>query len=293
MESMPDVQRLRKRGLRMNQSENRFYREKHMVESNEIGLGHNQPPIDPLDPLTLKERLERDYAPMFVRFAELEQGAARVPEKVTDEVTAVRIVDWVAKQVRPLEAEAKAAHKNEKNPFRVCGLVVDDIFLRRLDKLAVVVKKVEARAKAYRDAKEAAQRKAEAEARERAARERLEAEERARKLREEAEREITKENAKSAAELAAAAEIAEEAARAAAVREQAPELPVRIHGEYGATGYDKPRWKFKVVNLALVPIEYLKPTTDDEVIQAAIHNGVREIPGLEIYDASQFIIKKC
>ena len=48
-------------------------------------------------------------------------------------------------------------------------------------------------------------------------------------------------------------------------------------------------WTFEVVDLSLVPREYL--VLDEIAVRRAIQNGVREIPGLRIFKKAQLVIK--
>lgn len=48
-------------------------------------------------------------------------------------------------------------------------------------------------------------------------------------------------------------------------------------------------WTFKFVEAGLIPREYLAP--DPTLIRAAIRNGVREIPGLEIFEETSIALR--
>ena len=55
----------------------------------------------------------------------------------------------------------------------------------------------------------------------------------------------------------------------------------------GASAVQK-RWTFKVLDLAQVPREYLE--LDQVAVNAAIRNGARDIPGLEIFQAEKLAV---
>lgn len=64
--------------------------------------------------------------------------------------------------------------------------------------------------------------------------------------------------------------------------------PQQIRSE-SATVYKKKSWSFKMNDLKKVPLEYLQ--VDQEKVEIAVRNGVRNIPGLEIYETEKTIIK--
>jgi hypothetical protein len=260
--------------------------------------------IDPQDPEILRARLGRDHADLMRRFVELEQGAGRIPA-VRTEADAQRIVDFVAQQCTPLMTEAKQSHTREKKPYLQCSRVVDEFFLRRIDKFNLAVGAVKARADQFLQQKKAAQRR-----REEA--ERLAAAERQRQAAAEAARLEAEAQKKAATDRAAAVRLGLEAQEAAdrAAREQAiaeaPGAPVRLHGDFGAVGFEKQEWDYEVDDPSLGLAEaldaaglghlvyrlgYLVP--DDAAVKAAIADGVREIAGLRIFQRDKFIIRRC
>jgi hypothetical protein len=133
---------------------------------------------------------------------------------------------------------------------------------------AALVREREAAARA-----EAARREAEA---------RAAAEKRAAELRREMEAKAATEAEKAEAEARARA-VAEAEAKAAlmAAAPPPPEAPRTVRTEAGAAQLVK-KWTFRVSDPALVPREYL--ALDERKVREAIRAGVREIPGLEIYE---------
>jgi FtsZ-interacting cell division protein YlmF len=264
------------------------------------GWPANQPPepeilppeeiiIDPQDPEILRARLARDHADLMRRFVELEQGAARIPA-VKTEADAQRIVDFVAQQCRSLTTEAKQIHDREKKPFLQCSRVVDDFFLRRIEKFGVVIAQVSGRAELFYKRKKAEQRQREDEQRRRAAVEAHARAEEAARLEREAKK-IAAADRSAAVRLGLQAQEAADRSAAAQAIVDAPPAPTRIHGDFGAVAFEKTRWRFEVVDPTQIPLGYLKP--DDDAINAAIADGVREIPGIEIFEDHQFQIRRC
>jgi len=131
----------------MNQSDNRFYREP--------GIGDNQPPVDYNDPDILQARLEREYADMLARFAELELGAAKVPTKINTDSEARSVVDWVAQQCKTLITQAERAHTKEKAPYLAGGRTVDRFFNDRIKRLNNTIGPIQRRVQTYFDLKKA------------------------------------------------------------------------------------------------------------------------------------------
>lgn len=56
-----------------------------------------------------------------------------------------------------------------------------------------------------------------------------------------------------------------------------------------ALTYEKTEWKFEVECLALIPINYI--CVDEEKVKAMLKAGIREIPGLRIYEEKKTIIR--
>jgi hypothetical protein len=255
----------------------------------EPGIGHNNPP-EPIDPVAaLKDRLAADHADLVTGFHDLELACARVPDPITSEEEGGLATDFIAQCQLQIKT-AEAAHKREKEIFLTSGRVVDAFFKRRCKQLNLALAPPMARLKSYRDRVAAA-----AHRRHDAAQQQAEAEARcATALRAEAKR-LARE-AKSEEDRARAAEqlrLAEEAALRAAIAEQqaAQALePTRIRGDYGATAYVRRNWTFEVIDLDLVPREYM--SLDTEVVREAINRDkVREIRGLRIFETETLRVR--
>jgi hypothetical protein len=261
------------------------------------GIGHNLPPepiIDTVtaDPAVLQARLERQYAPLMRRFVELDLGAKKLPATIATAAEAKKVVDWVAQQCRPLALEAKQAHDKEKKPYLV-GSVVDRFFNDRIKQLTVIIGNAERKTGAFQKQQEAIQRQREEAARRAAAEEQRQAEAAARRLAEEARQKEAEGQRAAAIELTQQAQEQETRAAVAEAIVQAPPEPVRVHGEYGATGFSVKKWGFDPleVDLSLLPPGYWTP--DWEGIQQAIDEGVRDIPGVNIKELDRFTIRRC
>lgn len=257
-----------------------------------IGIGHNQPTsLDAGDPEILRARLAREHSAALARFAELELGIAQIPAEIATEGEAQKVVDFIAQQCRPLTDAFKKAHAKEKRPYLAAGRAVDDFFLRRIEAFNRLLGPVSRRAELYFQRKKEEQRRREEQQRRKAETERRRQQEEADRLRAEAAVKEAAGEREAAIPLAAAAQVAQEDAAAAQAVIDAPPAPVRIHGDYGAAAFAKTRWTFEVEDPALIPLGYL--TIDENAVTAAIADGVREIPGLRIYQTEQFIIRRC
>jgi hypothetical protein len=116
--------------------------------------------------------------------------------------------------------------------------------------------------------------------------------------RQEAARLAAQEAERQALEAAQALEASGQEAAAEAVVEQAIETseaeakaaklgPTR--GDHGSTTSARKVWKWRVADKTQVPMEYL--TVDKLLVNQAVKAGVREIPGLEIYEDVQVAIR--
>ena len=262
------------------------------MPDTQAGLGHNQPPAEfsTLDPEMLGARLERDHAALLRRIVEIKQGCERFPGKIEDDDTAKTMVDFVAEQLSPLISDIEKTHTAEKRPFLLCGRKVDEFFLRRRDDLKVFYDTITRRGLRWQQAKQAEQRRVEAEARQRAEEARLRAEAEQRRLEEEARAAAAAGDRETAVGLGVMAEAEASRAQQAEAIVNAPAEPVRLHGDYGGTGFVRGTWTYEIEDLALLPPGYWSP--DDDIIRAAINRGERNIPGLRIYREEKLSIRR-
>jgi hypothetical protein len=257
------------------------------------GLGHNHPP-EPLDPVkALDLRLSKTHREMVVRFIDLELGCARVPNPLQNEEDAATATDFIA-QCQVHIKKAEVAHKQEKEYFLKAGRIVDGFFKRRCTRLTGALVPIAVRLKAYRDQiaerdaqrHEEARRESEAEAR-RAAEEEAQHRAEANRLAQPTQSPAERQQAAERLLLADAAAARALAARQAAVAKPAP---THIRGDYGSTAYVRKTWTFEVIELDAVPRDYM--SLDVDVVREAItKDGVREIPGLRIYQSETLHVR--
>jgi len=68
-----------------------------------------------------------------------------------------------------------------------------------------------------------------------------------------------------------------------------PKEKLKVNTDNG-TVYEKKRWTFKIVDFEKIPREYLM--VDSKRVNAAIRAGVREIPGIEIYQEVEIATRR-
>jgi hypothetical protein len=261
------------------------------------GIGHNLPP-EPVDitlvsgdPEIVQARLERQYAPLVKRFIELDLGLQKVPAKITSEEEAVRVLNWVGGQCRPLETEVEAARVREKKPY-LAGITVDRFFNDGIKKrLTLIIRAATERAGEYRRQKEREQRQREEAARRAALEEQRRAEAEFQRLAREAQQKEAAGDRRAAVDLTKEAEEQQTRAAVAEAIVTAPPAPVRLHGDFGATAFAVKRWRWDVVDPDEIEWRFLK--LDDEAIQKAIDAGERELPGLELFEVEVERIRRC
>ncbi len=258
------------------------------LEDATPGIGHNQGSATANTTAGLKHHLVSTYRDLITRFTDLEHGCARVPDPIYTEEEARLITDFIA-QCQTHLRQAEAAHKIEKAIYFQGGRAVDGFFKRRCESLNEALTPVFSRLKAYRDRSQV----------ERAARHRslMEAAEheaaRAAEYRADAERlanSRSREDQQRAAQLRVLAEASVESAEAMIGEAAAWLEPVRIQGDYGATAYVTHSWNFDIVDLNEVPRCYLILNTD-KVRTAVIKEGIREIPGLNIFQTESLRVR--
>lgn len=252
------------------------------------GIGHNRgaPATDPA--ASVKSHLDAAYCDLVARFIDLELGCARVPDPIRDGEEAGVVTDFIAQCQAHLK-EAEAAHTVEKTTFLQGGRTVDGFFKRRCESLSDALVPVFSRLKAYRDRRES----------ERAERHRslLNAAQseaaRSAEYRAEAERLAAANDPASLGQAVHYRSLADATAESAAAKLREAEAclePTRICGDYGATAYITHSWGFEVIDPDAVPRRYL--SLNAETIRAAIRkDGVREIPGLKIFQSESLRVR--
>jgi hypothetical protein len=252
------------------------------------GVGHNHPPetVDLVE--SIKGHLDFSYRELVARFIELELGCDRVPDPIYSEEEAGLVTDFIA-QCQAHVRQAENAHKVEKAAFLNGGRAVDGFFKRRCESLSAALLPVSSRLKAYYDRRQAAEAERHRTLIETAASEAARADEH----RAEAERLASSRNPadrKRAPQYHALADATRESAEAILRQAAACLEPVRIQGDYGATAYITHSWTFEVVNLNEVPRRYLGLNAET-VRNAITKDGVRDIPGLKIFQSESLRVR--
>ncbi len=200
----------------------------------------------------LAERLAADHADLVKRAAE---AAELVPDALRPIQNAEEADAYTetAKTIKAVLKDADAAFTPEKEPWLAGGRTVETFFGFRAT-LKAKAAKVVAAVNAFQTAQLAAQRKAQAEADEKARREAA----------------LFDEPAPVAAPV-----VAKEA--------------VRIVTSTGTKASGSTYWKGDVVDLEKLPRQYM--LANQAMIDAAVKGGVREIPGVNIYEAVRTSIR--
>lgn len=241
----------------------------------------NAPTIDlttALDPAQLYSWIEFNYEDhalaittlleRFVAFSNVTAGG------IADDFIAGHAADFA----RDLKAAANALDETRtriKKPVLYAQRLIDGEAKKLTDRVAAAVREVETRVTAYLRIKEAEARKA--------------AEEEAARLQAEAER-LTAEALQTGdgAEADIAVAIFNQAEQADALANANTLELTRTRGTQGALTALKSNWVAELEDITKVPMAFLM--INDAVVKAAIRSGVRDIPGLRIWnDARAFV----
>lgn len=191
---------------------------------------------------------------------------------ITDEASAekaVEIASRAKKAAKNLEAARKAFVADPNNYVKE----VNGLTKYYAEKLAAVERGIGAKHAVYQRAVEAERRRLEEEARKEAERLRKAAEEEARKAAEEAKANGEEPPAPPQVEITTPA---------------VPKTDNVVRSQAG-TAHVRQDWKFEIKNAAAVPREYLM--VDERAIREAVKNGVREIPGVRVYQESKTVFR--
>jgi len=274
------------------------------------GIGDNNPPdpiatIDPerlIDPTVIVGVLERNYPDLHSRHEELLAGAQRWIESHTpEEGAAPAIADdedaGATGDLRKMIAsfagttgEVEEVRKRVKAPVFEAGKKIDGWFNDRLKAdLLEMDWKIGVAASAYIDARAARIRQATLEAARKA-------NEEAARLAAQAER-ARSEEARDA--LLSRAVDAEEQAATALAQSERP-IDAKVRSDLGTVTFYRSNWKFEVVDLKALAAAVVAGTVaanwlvpNESAINASIKgkNGLRDVPGLRIYDAGRALTR--
>lgn len=233
-----------------------------------IGLGHNAPPLD-VD--ILRERLAEQNADLSQRVDELLGGAVRCnvmnDEQAGKATLLVKLINDVTKLAESRQKEAKRPHAELAD-------AAFGFFKDWLKQLAHAKQSTLQKLDHFRDEQE---RKAAAERR------RLEDE--ARKRQEEADSLAA--IAKTDTDLDLAVEV-EQQGRAAA-EQAAVVAPKEIRSSYGHLASARKTWDYRIIDPNQVPSAYMM--VNEAAIKVAIKGGARKIPGVEIFEKTQTVVR--
>jgi hypothetical protein len=242
----------------------------------------NTPAIDlaaALDPASLWEWIEWSYSQHAAEIGALLERFVAFTNVTADGIRDDFIAGHAADFAKDLKAAVNALDGTRtriKKPVLHAQRLIDGEAKALSDRVMAAVAEVEARVTAYLRLKEAeVRRAAEAEAA------RLAAE--AERLAAEALRVDGMITAETAIEAFETAQQATELANARAL-----EL-TRTRGLGGALTALVDRWTYEVVDMAVMPRGYLMP--NDAAIRGSIKAGVRDIPGLRIFNDSKAMIR--
>lgn len=195
----------------------------------------------------LAERLEIDHVELVSRLGDVLDLTVEDPRPIATEEEAGDYAE-TAKVLKAFAADIEKARKGEKDQILKDGRTVDAFFAAIADPIKRAADKVLAELNRYQRAKLEAERKAAAE-------------------REEADR------------------------KAAALFDEAPPAPVapvvvkevaRVTSFSGVKATATVKWVHEVTDPAAVPRQYLM--VNEAAVKAAIAGGMREIPGVRIYE---------
>lgn len=249
------------------------------------GIGHNTgfEPIDwasLLDPEGIRLGLTMEHERLIARQAEFiaayERWCEKTAEGIKSEDVAATSTDFGA-QLKRLAKQIEDTREVVKAPFRTADTTVQAFFRGIGVPLETAVTEVAKRIGAFRNAE--------------AARLKREAEEKARASREEAERIARLASENMSSDLLEEAANLDQAAREAEKSAAAPLAAFsQTRGNYAVSSASV-RYKFSVLNLADVPLEYLM--IDESKVNKAINgkNRVTAIAGLEIIEETKTHIR--
>ncbi|OAN53859.1 hypothetical protein A6A04_13280 [Paramagnetospirillum marisnigri] len=251
-------------------------------------IGHNQPPSD-ID--ILRGRLAEENADVLDRRDALIAACDRIPPITTDEI-AGKVGDHIKQMTACIKA-ADGRRVAAKEPFLESGRAVDGFFKSITDPLDLAKKAVERNLTTFLREKEAAERRRRDEeariAREAAERKAAEARAAAEALR--SETDLTDALASEAAAQQQAADAARAEKEASA---KAADLS-RTRGDYGAVSSLRTTWEFDGLNRAEIDLEALRPYLPldglEKAVRAAIKSGVRELRGVNIFQATSATVR--
>ena len=260
-----------------------------MDEVQVAGIGDNNPPTD----LQIFEQSTNDsFKEIEGRIRDLELSNARTPDAIENDEQAKLLTDFIG-QCKTAVNDCDKIRTDLKGPLTKQGKFIQSRFNQITEKMGGKIKGLEKRLGAFQ-----LEQKRIAEA---------EAEEIRRKAEEirEAELAEARKEEEMAEEMARTAETDEDRRKARMVLDDArdsmdaadadfdksvQEKPKStVDGNFGSQSYARADWKSEVVDGGLIPPEYLM--VNETAIRAAVRSGVREIPGVRMWNEEKIVVK--
>jgi hypothetical protein len=232
-------------------------------------IGHNQPPSVMEQ---IQAELSESQATIIRRRDDLLAGLDRAPESIGNDETAGKMADFI-KQLTACTKAAESARVGAKEPHLEASRAVDGFFKKITDPLASAKTKIQQRLDFYLREKAAAEQRRRSE----------EAAEMERLAKDAADR------AQTEAQVTAAIAVEE---RAGEMRQEAQAKPAdmaRTRGDFGAVATLRSVWTFEVMDRSKIPADYLM--VNEAAIKGAVKAGIREIPGVRIYQEQSAVVR--
>jgi hypothetical protein len=250
--------------------------------TNLATIGHNLPPTDEeILKEKLQERSEKDLALMGAILAE------PVPEKIENDDDAKRAADFISK-IKGLEKTFEKVHKDEKAPYLSMGRVVDGFFNSRIKDLEEFRKKYSKPVNDFLTRKAEAEREA---IRQREAEARRVADELAAQAAAH-EAENIKDTANDLLDLAVQAENKADGLGNYANTTKSASL-AKIRTENGTVLSQRTKWVGEPTDPTYSGVDlnalrkWIKPENIQLAINAAVRDGERNIPGVNVYQKAE------
>ena len=255
---------------------------------------------DNIDPgPAIIDRLTIDYSEMAATIADHEAMFADLPETVETKAQHDAVADAIAK-ARGYAKHVETARTSEKEPYLRSERAVDGFFRPFGERLDKIQSSLRSRLAAYlRKVEDEKRREAERVAAEqrRKADELRRAEEKRRADAEAAKRDETKARHTAVADTLAKAREQEEGAAVAleAAAKVKPADLARTRSEQGSLSTLKEVWTFAVEDYDAIDLNklapYIKRDAIDQAIRSAVKIGLRELPGVRIYQTTEATVR--
>jgi len=224
---------------------------------------HNQPPLTALlDEDTEEIRQVRDG---------LLASFGKAPESANDQITAKAMTDLAGQLAECLSRTEKAFHKH-KDPITEQGRAIDRYFNQIRASLNEPIAALKTRLLDWRNRE----------------RDRVRREQEAEAARLAAEAERLRAQARTQEQIDEVIETRNRAEEAGA-----PVFAAPIRGGLGTAAFTQKRWKHRITNPLLIPLDKLLPHMDlDDLVGKFVRTGGRDLPGVEIYEDEEIRVRR-